>query len=113
MEETTLSLMPFHAWMSMQSMAPPLPIDFVLIAKAQQNDQDLFQLNSTSLDLQALTLPHSTDTIICDMSTALPCPYIPEHFCHLNFDHFHSQAHPGICATQRLITARYFWPEIN
>jgi len=91
----------------------PLPIDYVLIAKAQRNDPDLSQLNSTSLDLQALPLPQSTDTIICDMSTASPRPYIPEHFRHLIFDHFHNQAHPGIRATQRLITARFVWPGIN
>ena len=47
------------------------------------------------------------------MSTASPRPYIPGHFCHLIFDHFDSQAHPGIRATQRLITALFVWPGIN
>ena len=91
----------------------PLPVDYAVIAKAQQNDPDLSQLTATSLDLQALPLPHSTNTIICDMSTASPRPYIPEPFRHLIFDHFHSQAHPGIRATQRLITARFVWPGVN
>ena len=91
----------------------PLPIEYVLIAKAQQNDPDLSELYSTSLDLQALPLPQSTDTIVCDMSTASPRPYIPEHLCHFIFHHFHSQDHPGIHATQRVITARCVWPGIN
>ena len=96
----------------MQSMFP-LPVDYVHITKAQQNDPDLSQLTAISLDLQAVPLPHSTNTIICDMSTASPHPYIPEPFRHLIFYHFHSQAHPNICATQHLITARFVWPGIN
>ena len=92
---------------------PPLHIDYALIATAQQNDPDLSQLNSTSLHLQALPLPDSTDTILCDMSTASPRPYIPKHFRHIIFDQFHNHAHPGIRATQRLLTDRFVWPGIN
>ena len=64
----------------------PLNIDYALIAKAQQNDPDLSQLNSTSLHFQALPLPHSTNTNLCDMSTASPCPYVPENFCNNIFN---------------------------
>ena len=92
---------------------PPPPVDYALIAKAQQNDPDLPHLTSTSLQLQALPLPHSTETILCDMSTTSPCPYIPERFRHLIFEQFHGHAHPGIRATQRLITDRFVWPGIN
>ena len=71
---------------------PLLHIDYALIATAQQNDPDLSQLNSTSLHLQALSSPYSTDTILRD--TASPCPYIPEHF--RNIDQFHNHIHLGI-----------------
>ena len=93
--------------------APTPPLDYTLIAQAQQNDPDLSQLRSTSLHLQALPLPFSTSTILCDMTTASPRPYIPAPFRRLVFDQFHNPSHPGIHATQRLITERFVWPGIN
>ena len=93
--------------------APTPPLDYTLIAQAQQNGPDLSQLCSTSLRLQALPLPFSTSTILCDMTTASPCPYIPAPFHHLVFDQFHNPSHPGILATQRLIMERFVWPGIN
>ena len=44
------------------------------------------------------------------MSTGSPQPYVPSELRHTVFDAFHSLSHPGIRATQRLITARYVWP---
>ena len=38
---------------------------------------------------------------------------VPKKFHHNVFDSLHSLAHPGICATQKLITDRYVWPNIN
>ena len=76
--------------------APTPPLDYTLIAQAQQNDPDLSQLRSTSLHLQALPLPFSNSTILCDMTTASPRPYISAPFRHLVFDQFHNPSHPGI-----------------
>ena len=89
------------------------PLDYTLIAQAQQNDSGLSQLKSTSLHLQALPLPFSTGTILCDTTTASPRPYIPAPFRRRVFDQFHNHSHPGIRATQRLITERFVWPGIN
>ena len=92
---------------------PLPPLDYTLIVQAQQNDSGLSQLKSTSLHLQALPLPFSTGTILCDTTTASPRPYIPAPFHHHVFDQFHNHSHPGIRATQRLITECFIWPGIN
>ena len=93
----------------------PSIIDFNTIAAAQQHDPELQQLQSspTSLKLQPVPVPASNSTLLCDMSTGSPQPYVPSELRHTVFDAFHSLSHPGIRATQHLITARYVWPKIN
>lgn len=90
-------------------------IDFNAIAAAQQQDTELQQLQSspTSLKLQSVPVPTSNSTLVCDMSTGVPRPYVPSELRHAVFDALHSLSHPGVRATQRLITARYVWPKIN
>ena len=60
-----------------------------------------------------MPLPTTDGTFMCDMSTGTPRPYVPEPFRRVVFDTLHSLAHPGVRATQRLITAHYVWPRIN
>eukprot|EP00794_Sanderia_malayensis_P015573 gene15573-biopygen13284 len=88
--------------------------DFNQLATAQQNDTELSTLHeSTSLNLQAVSLPFSTGSIICDVSTPHPRPYVPTSFRRRIFDHLHSPSHPGVRATQRLFTDRFVWPNVN
>ena len=90
------------------------PISFQDIAEAQRDDPELTNLpSSTSLKLQSTPLPTSKDTIICDVSTGVPRPFIPKKFRRTVFDLLHSLSHPGVRATQKLITDRYVWPNIN
>ena len=99
---------------SADAVFPP-NIDFKDIAAAQQHDTELQQLqsSSTSLQLQSVPLPTSNITLVCDMSTGVPRPYIPSELRHTIFDALHSLSHPGVRATQRLITAHYVWPKIK
>eukprot|EP00794_Sanderia_malayensis_P021274 gene21274-biopygen16308 len=89
------------------------PLDFSSLAKAQADDPELSSLQSTSLQLRAMPLPHGPGTILCDTSTTTPRPYVPVSFRRLIFSQLHNLSHPGIRATQQLITARYVWPSIN
>ena len=94
--------------------SPPI-IDFKAIAAAQQTDPEISELqtSTSSLQLQPLPLPTSTLTLLCDMSTGVPRPYVPQQFRQTVFDSLHSLSHPSIRATQHLITSRYVWPNIN
>ena len=94
--------------------SPPI-IDFKAIAAAQQTDPEISELqtSTSSLQLQPLPLPTSTLTLLCDMSTGVPRPYVPQQLRQTVFDSLHSLSHPSIRATQHLITSRYVWPNIN
>lgn len=80
----------------------PVVIDFKAIAEVQQTDPETTQLQSTStsLQLQPLPVPTTNLTLLCDMSTGVPRPYIPQQFCKTVFDSLHSLSHPSIRATQ-------------
>ena len=69
--------------------------------------------NVTAQGIQPLPLPTSDITLLCDISTGVPRPYIPQQFRQAVFDSLHSLSHPSIRATQHLITSRYIWPNIN
>ena len=90
-------------------------VDFGLMAAAQADDPDLPRIQSdTSLQLQPVPLSLSDGaTILCDVSTGVFRPYVPEGFRRTIFDAFHSLSHPGIRATQRLVTSRFVWPGVN
>ena len=100
---------------SVNAISPVSTIDFQAMALAQQSDQEFHHLQSsnTSLSLEPVQLPASDTTLICDTSTGTPRPYVPESFRRGVFDALHKMSHPGIRATQKLITARYVWPRIN
>ena len=94
---------------------PPPPVDFHALAKAQRNDNELEKLQSatTSLKLTRLSMPMCSNTLLCDTSTGTPRPYVPENFWHTVFSSLHGFSHPGVRATQRLVTAHFVWPGIN
>ena len=84
------------------------------MAKAQEGDQELSNLSSsTSLKLSKVPIPASTVTIVCDLSTGVPRPVVPALYRRAVFDSLHSLSHPGVRATERLITSRYVWPNIK
>jgi cleavage and polyadenylation specificity factor subunit 1 len=90
-------------------------IDFTAMATAQQTDPELAQIrqSSSSLNLTPIPLPHGHHSLICDMSTADPRPFVPTNFRRTVFNALHSLSHPGIRASQKLITSRFVWPGIN
>ena len=47
------------------------------------------------------------------MSTSTPRPYVPLSYRRHIFDQLHNLSHPGIRASQKLITERFVWPSIN
>ena len=90
-------------------------VDFRAMAAAQVDDPDLAQLQSnSSLTLQQVPLSLCDGVmLLCDVSTGTQRPFVPESFRRAIFDSLHALSHPGIRATQRLITSRFVWPGIN
>ena len=93
----------------------PLPnIDLEVIANSQKLDSELDELRSnSSIKLEEVPISISQGTIICDVSTGVARSYIPKPFRREVFNSLHSLSHPGIRATQHLITKRFIWPNIN
>ena len=87
-------------------------IDYHAMAEAQlhENTKDI---STASLTLHPVPLPASNVKLLCDTSTGVPRPLVPQQFRRHVFDAIHSLSHPGIRATQRMVTARYVWPGIN
>ena len=76
-------------------------------------DLDRLQSATSTLKLERIPMPMRHDTLLCDTSTGTPRPYVPGHFRHIVFNSLHALSHPGVRATQRLVTARFFWPGMN
>lgn len=90
-------------------------LDFKAIADAQRSDDELRDLrtSTSSLSLTDVPLPFSSGTIVCDVSSGRNRPIVPSSYRRQIFAKLHEASHPGIRATQRLITTRFVWPGIN
>ena len=91
-------------------------VEFKSMAKAQEVDAELKTLQqSSTMSLKFTTVLHGTATVtlICDVSKGIPRPFVPLPLRRTVFHSLHSLSHPGIRATQRLISDRFVWPGMN
>lgn len=92
-------------------------IDFEAIAEAQQNDTELQQLlggnSNESLVFKTIVIPDSKRSIVCNVQDDKLRPFVPSQFRQQIMQKMHGISHPGINATTRLVTQRYFWPRMN
>ena len=91
-----------------------LPTDYIALAEAQKTDTTLQQLiEKGERKFRRITIPGLDVEITCEIGTSSPRPYLPEKFRKTIFTHLHELCHPGARASKKLITTRYFWPEMN
>ncbi|XP_026313795.1 uncharacterized protein LOC113225643 [Hyposmocoma kahamanoa] len=86
------------------------------LAKSQKPDEELLRLlenNSSSLQLTKVVIPGTDLSLICDLSTSKPQPYVTPEFRRAIFNKLHNLSHPESRATTRLVADRYVWPSIN
>ena len=91
---------------------PPV-VDFTAMATADPQIRALQSSPSFPLVVKAIPLAKSSDTLLCDISAGAQRPLVPRQWRCTAFESLHGLSHPGIRATQRLITARYVWPGVN
>lgn len=91
------------------------PIDLITLAKSQEKDSELKDLlnGSTSLKLTLNAIPGTNIKLVCDQTTNIPRPYVPQELRRRVFDSLHSLSHPGANATSKLVSQRYVWPSIR
>ena len=95
--------------------SPTPVVDFQELAMAQTDDPELARLRAdSSLRLEQVPLALTEGEFITfDVSTGVQRPYVPRSFRKAIFDILHDMSHPGIRATQHLVTSRFVWPNIN
>ena len=75
--------------------------------------KEILNFNHSSCKIKKHYFSLADVTFYCDMSTNIPHPFIPETFRSKIFHHIHNLSHPGVLATIKLITKRYFWPHMK
>lgn len=90
-------------------------IDLAAIAKDQPPLSSLEFYNEIlhSCNFQPLPLPCSEGTILCDISTGSPRPFVPDKYRYSVFLSLHSLSHVGIAASVKLVSSRFFWPNLR
>lgn len=90
-------------------------IDLKYLKQLQDNDNELFTLlqgANTKYELTQILLPGFEKPIWCDTSKNTR-PYIPEPMRKSIFDTQHSLSHPGVRTTRKMISSKFFWPNMN
>ena len=91
--------------------------DLPALAAAQANDVELQQFfrsySGDRLELAHVGLPDSPATVICEMSRTAPRPLVPAALRRPIVDQLHGLAHPGSKASVRLVSDRFFWPNLS
>lgn len=87
-------------------------LDFAAIARAQQGDPETNAYSTSVTGLRWQNLPvqgHEHVTILCDVSTGKPRPFIPTTWRRQVFNAVHGLSHPGINTTVKMVSTRYVW----
>ncbi|XP_064488334.1 uncharacterized protein LOC135400429 [Ornithodoros turicata] len=108
---------PAYALSRIASVSPivqPLTPDAIAAAQATGDERlQLHRRGTSSLRFTDLPIHGSHLTICCDSTRAKPRPFVTAPYRCTAFAAVHNRAHTGICATQRMVTARFVWPSIN
>ena len=94
----------------------PPDLDFTAMAHTQAVDPQIRSIQSSpksALVVEAVPLANSPHPLYCDTSTGTQRPLVPLPWRRTVFKSLHGLSHPGIRATQKLITSRFVWPGIN
>lgn len=90
--------------------------DQLIMEREQKCDDELkeiLQSNSTKLNLKKMHFPEMNIHLYCDTTNNIIRPYVPKNLRLAIFNSLHGLSHPGVRATQKLITSRFVWPSIN
>ena len=86
--------------------AVSLGVDFSELAQAQLCDPELPAIRTAATSLKWKEVIIEDERLLCDVSTRLPRPWVPNAFRRPIFDQLHALSHPGIGASTRLVSSR-------
>ena len=107
--QPTDCLMPDFLFGQVNAIKPGL--DYRAMATDQQNDRDVqnYRTAVSNLRLEDVPFENGAFTLLCDMSTGIARPIVPETWRKRVFDTFHSLSQPGARTTKKLISSKFVW----
>lgn len=97
-----------------EDITTPSPVDYSQLQKCQEQDSNIPLLTrNQKLKFEYRITPHTANAILCETSTGTGRPVVPEQLRKDVFNALHNLCHPGIRATRKMITQRFFWPKMN
>ena len=86
-------------------------LDYRAMAADQQNDPDIqnYRTAITNLRVEDVPFENGAFTLLCDVSTGVARPIVPESWRERVFDTVHSLSHPGARTTKKLISSKFVW----
>lgn len=87
-------------------------IDFYAMARAAHLSRSDPLLMHAALKLEDVSIGDTRETIICDISTGKPRPFVPRRMRRDVFSALHNLSHPCKKATMKLISECFIWPYI-
>ena len=91
----------------------PVGVDFAAMANEQAQADRPWVKNFLGFLFKDVSLPDRDGTILCEVSTGVNRPFVPEKLRQQVFDALHYISHPGARAKQKLIATRFVWPNMN
>ena len=88
-----------------------LGVDYAEMAAAQAVSDDIQSYRTAITDLKLADMPvcDSGPVLLCDISTGVARPIVPETHRRQVFNVIHNLAHPGRKTTQKLISEKFVW----
>ena len=92
-----------------------LGVDFTDLARRQREDPEFESCRTTmtSLQWEEVPIPDSDASILCDISTGRPRPWVPLSCRRKLFDVVHGLSHPSRRATTSLMRKKFIWHSIS
>lgn len=100
-----------------ETIYTPSLTDYARLAAEQSTDPTLQILlesaTTSSLKLEKVKMSSSEIEIICDTTNNRVRPYVPRTMQQQIFRQLHELAHPGVKATQKIISSRFVWQNMS
>lgn len=98
-----------------EEISCPTAFAYDELADAQKHDDYIAskKYEDDKVRIQQLFLPSCNNHIYCETSTKNARPYLTEHFRRIAFDAIHNLSHPGIRTTRKMVSSKFFWPNMN
>lgn len=90
-------------------------MDYANLAISQKDDIEInnFLKKESKVKLTKLEIPGTNSEIFCDLSTGIARPFLTAAHRKTAFEQLHNISHPGAAKTIKIISERFFWPQMR